>query len=513
VVEGLINLTEAQEQTARYNDLFRTMRQEEFLHPICTSHLCHLHASSRPEVLTNKAQDTLNPLDVEAVAPEGQDVRRIDAISLPRLPDKEQWEAVRPQLKMGPNLTEEQKSQLLEVLSRHPHAFSKDPRDCDWLRESTTGWIPEMARPSRGQAAPSAPSSAKKSIVRWHQLEKWNVIRPSTSPFAAPVVLARKKGGKWQLCVDYRALNKLTVPSRYPLPRIDGILNKLGPARFFATLNAQSGYWQIPMHPDDVHKTAFLTHRGLFEFLRMPFGLTTAPGTYQMGMDDLLKEELRGTTPTVTQYLDDTLLFTVTFEEHLVVLEAVFIKVESIDLKLCPSKCLFGADETKHLGHLIAHNLLLPAPEKVRAIRDWIETINVAEVRSFLGLAGYYRHFIRDFAKIAKPLHGQTREQATFEWGEHEKLSMELLKDALCQTQGITRPEFNKPFMLNTDYSRIGISATLSQVNDLHEERPIAFASRGADPQLLDESRSQPHGATSNIQPLRGKHLTCGPCP
>jgi hypothetical protein len=172
----------------------------------------------------------------------------------------------------------------------------------------------------------------------------------------------------------YRALNKL--PSYYSLPRIDGILDKLGPARFFTTLDAQSGYWQIPMHPDDVHKTAFLTHRGLFEFLRMPFGLTTVPGTYQMVMDDLLKEELRGTTPTVTQYLDDTLLFTVTFEEHLVVLEAILTKVESIDLKLSPGKCLFGADETEHLGHLIAHNLLLPAPKKVRAIRDWIEPIN-----------------------------------------------------------------------------------------------------------------------------------------
>jgi hypothetical protein len=244
-----------------------------------------------------------------------------------------------------------------------------------------------------------------------------------------------------------------------------------------------------------VHKTAFLTHRGLFEFLRMPFGLTTAPGTYQMVMDDLLKEDLLGTMPTITQYLDDTLLFTVTFEEHLVVLEAVLTKVESIDLKLCPNKCLFGADETEHLGHLIAHNLLLPAPEKVRAIRDWIEPINAAEVRSFLGLAGYYRHFICDFAKIAKPLHGLTRGHATFTWGEHEKLSMELLKDALCQMQGLTRPDFNKPFLLDTDYSRIGIGATLSQVNEAHEERPIAFASRAL------------HGAEANYSTTDGELL------
>jgi hypothetical protein len=178
-----------------------------------------------------------------------------------------------------------------------------------------------------------------------------------------------------------------------------------------------------------------------------------------------------------------------------VVLEAVLTKVESIDLKLCPSKCLFGANKMEHLGHLIAHNLLLPAAKIVRAIRDWIEPINVAEVRSFLGLAGYYRHFVRDFAKIAKPLHGLTREHATFTWGEHEKLSMELLKDALCRMQGLTRPDFNKPFLLDTDYSRIGIGATLSQVNEAQEERPIAFASRAL------------HGAEANYSTTDGELL------
>jgi hypothetical protein len=157
--------------------------------PNRTLHLRHLHASAQLEVLIDEAQDTLNPLEVEAGVPEGQvnhaaNVQRIDAIPLPRLPDKEQWEAVRPQLKMGPNLTEEQKSQLLEVLSRHPHAFSKEI--WDWLRESTTGWIREIARPSRGQAAPSAPSSAKKSIARWHQ---W---RSGTSYAPLPARLRRR---------------------------------------------------------------------------------------------------------------------------------------------------------------------------------------------------------------------------------------------------------------------------------------------------------------------------------
>jgi hypothetical protein len=172
---------------------------------------------------------------------------------------------VKPQLKMGPNLTETQKSQLFEVLSRHPHAFSKDPGDLGLVKgvyhRLDTGDEAPIKRGSR----PLSPFEREEIDRQMAPMENWNVIRPSTSPFAAPVVLARKKGGKWRFCVDYRALNKLTVPSRYPLPRIDGILDKLGPARFFTTLDAQSGYWQIPMHPDDVHKTAFLTHRGLFE--------------------------------------------------------------------------------------------------------------------------------------------------------------------------------------------------------------------------------------------------------
>src|SRR3569833_2328363 len=153
-------------------------------------------------------------------------------------------------------------------------------------------------------------------------MEDYNVVRRSSSPYAAAVVLARKKGGKWRFCVDYRKINLATVPNRYPLPRIDSIFDKLGRATYFTSLDAQAGYWQLRLHPEDVQKTAFLTHRGLFEFLRMPFGLTGAPGTYQMVMDQTLQEEISGPKPCVTQYLDDTLLYSDNFAEHLVALGA-----------------------------------------------------------------------------------------------------------------------------------------------------------------------------------------------
>ncbi|GAQ92414.1 hypothetical protein KFL_010100030, partial [Klebsormidium nitens] len=174
-------------------------------------------------------------------------------------------------------------------------------------------------------------------------MEACGVVQPSASPFAAAVVLARKKNGKWRFCVDFRGLNKVTVPDNYPLPRIDAIFDQLGNSRYFTMLDAQSGYWQIPMAPEDVHKTAFITHRGLREFVRMPFGLTGAPATYQRVMDITLNDEIHGPDPVATQYLEDTCVHTEAWDQHLEALDAILTKLAAINLKLCPTKCLFGA--------------------------------------------------------------------------------------------------------------------------------------------------------------------------
>jgi hypothetical protein len=212
-------------------------------------------------------------------------------------------------------------------------------------------------------------------------------------------------------------------------------------------------------------------------------------------MDGVLKEEIHGPKPSATQYLDDTLLSTEEFEEHLFVLDRVLAKLVAIDLKLCPSKCLFGASQTEHLGHVVMHNKLLPAPEKVRAITDLIQPANVLEVRSFLQLAGYYRNFIKDFSKIARPLHELTTDGCVFEWTKHAQVSMDLIKQAICDAQGLVRPNFNPPFLLDTDYSRIGIGATLSQLDAAGVELPVAFASRAL------------HGAEANYSTTDGELL------
>jgi hypothetical protein len=274
------------------------------LHPVWTSHLQHVPKHLRLEVLTQRAQAVLQPAQhQQAPSPPAStntvrhaaDVRQVEAKPLPRLSDAEQWAAVKPQIQLGSNLnlSEEEKKQLMKALAKHPHAFSKDQGDLGLVRGVYHRIDMGNHAPIKRGGRPLSPFEREEIDRQMAPMEKWNVIRPSTSPFAAPVVLARKKGGKWRFCVDYRPVNAVMVPNCYPLPRMESIFAKLEPAKYFTTLDAQSGYWQIPMHPDDVHKTAFLTHRGLFEFLQIPFGLTGAPGTYQLVMDDLVKEETR----------------------------------------------------------------------------------------------------------------------------------------------------------------------------------------------------------------------------
>ena len=507
---GAYSPEQSEEKFREYEQTFRQFDVDEVLHPVPSRLLPALPPEFSATVLLASAERDASeprerptadswadeifgfPLPQVQLATDGPEV---EAKPLPRLPPDQQWEAVLPQLQIAESLTPAQKHKLLAVLARHPHAFSKDPSDLGLVKGYTHRIDTGAIKPIRDGPRKHSPFEQEEIDRQMKPMEDYNVVRRSSSPYAAAVVLARKKGGKWRFCVDYRKINAATVPNRYPLPRIDSIFDRLGNATYFTSLDAQAGYWQIRLHPEDVHKTAFLTHRGLFEFLRMPFGLTGAPGTYQMVMDQTLQEEIGGPIPCVTQYLDDTLLYSNDFAQHLTELDRVLTKLESIDLKLCPSKCHFGASETEHLGHLIRHNQLLPTPEKVRAIRDWYTPKNPTEIKSFLGILGYYRGFIPRFAQLAKPLHDLTKIGVPFEWGPHQTESFQRLKQALLDAQALTRPDFAKPFLLDTDYSKIGIGATLSQLDQEGRERPVAFASRAL------------HGAEENYSVTDGELL------
>ena len=224
-------------------------------------------------------------------------------------------------------------------------------------------------------------------------------IEPSQSPWSSPMVLARKHDGTYRMCIDYRKLNQLTKKDAIPLPRTNDVLEALGGAQWFSSLDLASGYWQIQVKEEDRPKTAFSTHQGQFQWRVMPFGLTNGPASFTR----LMNLALSGLTWThCLVYLDDIIIWASTFEDHLGRLRLVFDRIRTAGLKLKPSKCHFLRKEVAFLGHVVSSDGIKTDPEKVKAVKTWPVPQNIKELQSFLGLAGYYRKFIFGFSIIAE---------------------------------------------------------------------------------------------------------------
>lgn len=361
-----------------------------------------------------------------------------------------------------------------ELLSRNASVFSKGDTDLGRthlaLHKIDTGSAQPIKLPPR-----RVPLHLQQEVAEHiKQMQDNNIIRPSCSPWAAPVVLVRKKDGSLRFCVDYRKLNEVTRKDAYPLPRIDDALDSLTNACWFSTLDLASGYWQVEVDPQDRPKTAFITRQGLFEFNVLSFGLCNSPSTFQRLMDVVLAD-LQWTTCLV--YLDDIIVFGRTFQEHLQRLDEVLCKLRYANLKVKPSKCTLFASQVQYLGHVISTEGVTADPSKVEAIRTWPVPKTQTEVRSFLGLASYYRRFIQGFAEIARPLHRLTEKGRRFCWGEECQEAFQQLKARLIVAPVLAYPDPKKPFILDTDASDVGIGAVLSQECD-GLERVVAYASR-----------------------------------
>ena len=373
----------------------------------------------------------------------------------------------------------EHKETLMQLLIAYNTVFSLDEgergeTDLVEFHIHTGGTVPLRQRPRR------MPFAVRKEVARQLELmQNTRVIQPTTSPWASPVVLVRKKDGSHRFCVDYRRLNAVTKLDSYPLPRIDDLLDQLAQTRYFTSLDLASGYWQIRVHQDSVPKTAFITPQGLYEFRVMPFGLTNAPSTFQR----LMQELLAGLNPPggdafVSVYIDDVLIYSRTMEDHLAHLRAVLGRLQEAGLKLKPAKCRFMCKEVEFLGHCITPMGLKTTPQLVTAILEFRRPTNARQTRQFLGLCSFYRRFIESFARIARPLHQLTKMGTTFHWTPECQAAFNTLKTKLCETPVLAYPAFDKDFVLETDASIDGIGAVLSQVQQDGCLHPVAFASR-----------------------------------
>eukprot|EP00731_Ephydatia_muelleri_P011498 Em0006g392a len=288
------------------------------------------------------------------------------------------------------------------------------------------------------------------------------------------LLLVKKKDGSTRFCVDFRQVNAVTRKDAQPLPRIDDTLDVLGSAKWFSSLDLASGYWQVEVCPEDREKTAFVTPYGLFQFRVMPFGLTNAPATFQRLMEEVLSG-LHWTTCLV--YLDDILIFSATIEDHLVRLRDVLDRLKNAGLKIKPSNSHLMRKSIKYLGHVVSEHGIKTDPEKTRCVADWPTPSNAHELRQFLGLAGYYRRFVKNFAVIAAPLFHLTENHQAWNWTLQCNAAFFKLKESLVTSPVLAYPVFSIGFVVDTDASGEGLGAVLSQNIEGHDH-VISYASR-----------------------------------
>ena len=378
---------------------------------------------------------------------------------------------------------EQERGQLVALLEKYHSVFSLtdgERGETDLMEvHIDTGEATPLRQPMR-----RIPHAVRQEVARQlKQMQVDGVIRPSNSPWASAMVLVRKKNGSLCICVDYRLLNSVTKLDAYPLPRIDDLLDQLGSARYFTTLDLAAGYWQIRVTESSIEKTAFITPQGLFVFRVMPFGLTNAPAVLQR----LMSRMLSGLNPLegpdfVAIYIDDVLIFSRSLEDHLQHVEKVLNRLQSAGLKLQPVKCHFICKQVEYLGHLITPHGLQPNPSRVRAVTEFPVPTTVTQVCQFVGLTSYYQRFIERFAKMAAPLHNLTKKEVEFSWTTDCQKAFDELKMRLITAPVLAYPNFDIDFVLETDASYQGLGAVLSQRLADQKLHPVAFGSRALSP-------------------------------
>ena len=374
------------------------------------------------------------------------------------------------------NLSKDQKGKLYNFLARNRDIFAKDMSEL-----GVTNLHSHMIHTGDAQPVSAAPyrQTPRMRAELERQLEEMQrdgIIEESNSVWHSPVVMVKKPNNEWRFCVDYRKLNAVTELMSFPIPHMSDVFDTLAQseAEVFSTLDLRSGFWQVPLDKATKHKSAFITHQGIFEFNRLSFGMVNAPMTFQSLMTKVLKN-LNFKIALV--YIDDLLIFSKDFDQHLHHLNLVFDNLRSANLTLHPAKCKFATKQVKYLGHIVSKDGLRVNPENTDKIRNCKSPTNVKQVRSALGMMGYYRKFVKDYAKIAQPLNDLIKKDTKFNWTEDCEQAFNVLKIKLIEAPILRYPQFDKEFVLAVDSSQYSIGYVLSQEHDgkLH---PICFGGR-----------------------------------
>lgn len=367
------------------------------------------------------------------------------------------------------HLSPTQASDVMHLLQDNQGLFGDVPRLCPLLPHDVDV---QGAAPIR--QAPYRLSAQKKDFLRKEveRLQQQGLIRPSLSPWASPVVLVPKAGGSFRLCVDYRKVNKVTRPDAFPLPRMDDIIDDVGSARYVTKLDLLQGYYQVPLTERAQPISAFVTPFGLWEFVVLPFGMRNAPATFQRLMNHLTTN-----LPGVRVYLDDLIVWSDTWEDHIARLRNLFSTLASANLTVNLSKSEFSHAHVTFLGHVVGQGKLAPITAKVEVIKNYPVPTNKKELMRFMGMAGYYRRFCRNFAQVSAPLTDLLSSNRTFVWMEQCQKAFDNLKNLLASAPVLQVPDPQKPFFIHVDASETGVGAVLMQ-KDSEALHPVCYYSQ-----------------------------------
>ncbi|XP_041365121.1 uncharacterized protein LOC121380393 [Gigantopelta aegis] len=424
----------------------------------------------RPKEENRERIETVCVAVVEEEVVEGECTEKLEGklgIVLPSLVKTETWE----RCELSSDLDRKQIQDVKGVLQTFQDVLSDKPgrTDLETFKIELTSEEPVRLKP---YPIPFSLTKVVKEEV--DQMLELDVIEKSHSAYASPIVLVKKKEGTYRFCTDYRRLNQIVVYDAEPIPNIDELLSKISGAKFFTKIDLCKGYWQIPVEEDSRDATAFVTPNGLYHWKVMPFGIVSAPAVFSRMMRTLLKG-----LSNVRNYIDDILIYTETWEEHLEMVETVFNRLRDGKLTAKPSKCLIGFKTLEFLGHMVGNGEIGPEAKKVKKIMAISRPQNKKELRSFLGLIGYYRKFIKNFSEIAAPLTDMTKNSQTkvLQWTEGTTAAFKTLKEKMSSAPVLKLPKLGEHFTIRTDASGNGLGAVLMQESE-GEVFPVLYVSR-----------------------------------